>query len=131
MQPFWQTKRLDEMTPREWESLCDGCGLCCRHKEEDEDTGEITYTHIACRLLDIDTGRCTDYPNRRTLVPACITLTPRNVPKLKWLPLSCAYRRVAENKDLYDWHPLISGDPETPHRAGFTVRHHVISEEDL
>ncbi|MFC1461410.1 YcgN family cysteine cluster protein [Verrucomicrobiota bacterium] len=128
MKPFWKNKDLSELSREEWESLCDGCALCCRLKEENEETGEAVYTQIACRLLDIETGRCRDYENRKKLVAECIHLTPENVPRLRWLPSSCAYRLLVEGYDLPPWHPLITGDPKSVHNAGFNVRDRVISE---
>ncbi len=119
------------MTAREWESLCDGCGRCCLNKLEDWDTGEIHWTEIACRLLDDETCRCTDYANRRTKVPDCLKLTPTLVERLSWLPPTCAYRLIDEGRDLYWWHPLVSGDPDTVHYAGISVRGRTISEEGL
>ena len=126
--PFWRRKTLAEMTRSEWESLCDGCAKCCLDKLEDEDTGEIQYTEVACRLLDLGTCRCTDYANRKRFVPDCVVLTPRTVARLSWLPSSCAYRLVSEGKDLEWWHPLVSGDPETVHRAGVSVRGRAVPE---
>jgi uncharacterized cysteine cluster protein YcgN (CxxCxxCC family) len=119
---FWKTKALEEMTAPEWESLCDGCGRCCLEKLEDEDTGKIYFTHISCRLLDTHACGCKDYANRHKKVPDCVRLTPRNVRTLNWLPPTCGYRLVAEGKDLYWWHPLVSGDPDTVHQAGVSVR---------
>lgn len=127
-QPFWRRKTLAEMTPAEWESLCDGCGKCCLHKLEDEDTGEIAYTNVACRLLDLGTCRCSRYAERKRLVPDCVRLDPGNVGALKWMPSSCAYRLLAEGKELPDWHPLVSGDPDSVHRAGVSVRGRCIPE---
>ncbi len=126
--PFWMTKRLDEMTREEWESLCDGCGRCCLHKLRDEDAGTLSFTNVACRLLDLGTCRCRDYPNRRRAVPDCVSLTAKEVAAIDWLPPSCAYRRLAEGHDLAWWHPLVSGDPETVHRAGVSVAGRAVSE---
>jgi hypothetical protein len=127
-EPFWRTKTLAELSQSEWESLCDGCGRCCLNKLEDWDTGEIDWTNVACRLFDGQSCRCSDYPNRHAKVPDCIGLTARNVPNLRWLPPTCGYRLVAEGRDLYWWHPLVSGDPETVHEAGISARGRTISE---
>lgn len=127
---FWKSKTLEEMTESEWESLCDGCGRCCLEKLEDEDTGRIYFTHVGCRLLDAERCACKDYPNRSQRVPDCVRLTPDNVRTLNWLPPSCAYRLVAEGRDLYWWHPLVSGDPNTVHEAGVSVRGRVEASED-
>ncbi|MFM8753580.1 MAG: YcgN family cysteine cluster protein [Phenylobacterium sp.] len=129
--PFWETTPLDRMTPQQWESLCDGCGLCCLIRFEDADTGEIIPTRVHCRLLDAASCRCSDYVNRKREVPDCIALTPDVIPQLGWMPKSCAYRRIHEGRGLADWHPLISGDPESVHRAGVSVRGQTISETDL
>ena len=127
--PFWQVKRLDEMSREEWESLCDGCARCCLLKLEDDETGEIAYTRIACRLLDPGACRCTDYANRSRKVPDCIVLTPQSVEStVHWLPDTCAYRLVWEGRDLAWWHPLVSGDPETVHQAGISVRGRTVRE---
>ncbi|MCH8834554.1 MAG: YcgN family cysteine cluster protein [Proteobacteria bacterium] len=127
-EPFWRRKTLAEMTRGEWESLCDGCAKCCLDKLQDDDTGEISYTEVACRLLDLGTCRCTDYANRKRFVPDCVVLTPRTVARLTWLPSSCAYRLISEGRDLEWWHPLVSGDPETVHRAGVSVRGRAVPE---
>ena len=129
--PFWETKTLEEMNPAEWESLCDGCGLCCLIRFEDEDGGTITPTRVACRLFDGDKCRCTNYSGRRRHVPDCIKLTPHNIDSLPWMPLSCAYRRLNEGKSLPRWHPLLTGDRESVHAAGVSVRGQTINENCL
>ncbi|MHB8529749.1 MAG: YcgN family cysteine cluster protein [Caulobacteraceae bacterium] len=129
--PFWEYKPLAAMSVGEWESLCDGCGLCCLVRLEDEDTGEVTPTRVACRLLDAELCRCTDYQNRRRRVPDCIKLTPHNIDALAWMPASCAYRRLHEGKVLPAWHPLITGDPGSVHAAGVSVRGQTVSEDSL
>jgi len=130
-EPFWRTKRLDQMSPQEWESLCDGCAKCCLVKLEDEDTGEIEPTDVACRLLDLGTCRCGDYARRKKKVPDCVILTPKNVGELKWMPATCAYRLVNEGKDLFPWHHLVCGDPDAVHRAGASIKGRVVSERDV
>lgn len=129
-EPFWRRKSLTEMTKAEWESLCDSCGKCCLLKLEDEDTGEVSYTDAACKLLDMETCRCSHYVNRKRYVPDCIKLTPKLVDKLRWMPSTCAYRLLAEGKDLAWWHPLVSGDPETVHQAGVSVRGRAVPESE-
>ena len=127
--PFWRRKTLEQMTLSEWESLCDGCGRCCLNKLEEEDTGRIYFTDVACRLLDCTSCRCHDYPHRSAQVADCVQLTPANVREISWLPPTCGYRLVAEGRDLYWWHPLVSGDPETVHLAGVSVRGRVLLSE--
>jgi uncharacterized protein len=129
--PFWETKAMSAMTREEWESLCDGCGRCCLLKIEDDDTGEIFLTRLACRLLDVDSSRCCDYGKRHKRVRDCIRFTPASVGETPWLPESCAYRRVAEGRGLAWWHPLVSGDPETVHHAGVSVRGWARSEKGV
>lgn len=128
-QPFWKRKTLIEMTEKEWESLCDGCGKCCLHKLQYEDTGEIDYTDVACHLLDISTCRCTGYEKRQKLAPDCIKLSPANVGELQWMPSSCAYRLLAEGQDLPSWHPLITKDPDSPYKAGQSAKKRAIAED--
>jgi uncharacterized cysteine cluster protein YcgN (CxxCxxCC family) len=130
-EPFWRRKTLAELTGPEWESLCDGCGRCCLNKLEDVETGEIAWTNVACKLLDGESCRCKDYRNRHAKVPDCIALTPEVVPQLSWLPPTCGYRLVAEGRDLYWWHPLVSGDPDTVHEAGISVSGRTIPEKGI
>jgi len=127
--PYWKRKTLAEMTAEEWEGLCDGCGICCLNKLEDWDTGEVAFTSVACRLLDAHSCRCKDYENRQATVPDCIRLTLDEVETISWLPPTCAYRLISEGEDLYWWHYLVSGDRETVHQAGISVRGHTVSEE--
>jgi len=127
--PFWRTKTMAEMTKAEWESLCDGCGRCCLNKLIDADTAETVFTGVGCKLLDDKTCRCRDYSHRQARVRDCVRLTPRNVRRLSWLPPTCGYRLVAEGRDLAWWHPLVSGDPETVHTAGVSVRGRVAASE--
>ncbi|GBQ23846.1 YcgN family cysteine cluster protein [Acidiphilium acidophilum] len=128
--PFWRTKRLQDMTTAEWESLCDGCGRCCLHKLRDEETDALEYTNVSCRMLDITTCACKDYPNRAREVPDCISLTPDALAEIDWLPPSCAYRLVAEHRDLPAWHPLVTGNPDTTRLAGASAAGRIISEVD-
>jgi len=120
-QPLWKSKSLAEMTREEWESLCDGCGWCCVHKFADQND-RVHYTRIACRLMDLETCRCTSYEERRELMPDCTILTPENIDSLHWMPSTCAYRLLAQGKDLPEWHPLVTGDPDSPHKAGWSRR---------
>lgn len=128
--PFWKCRTLAELSTEEWESLCDGCGKCCLNKIEDEDTGELFFTNAACRLLDIENCRCTDYGNRNDRVPECLDLR-RNTQAFAWLPSSCAYRRVSEGLDLPAWHPLLTRESDSVHHAGESVRDYAISEEQV
>jgi uncharacterized cysteine cluster protein YcgN (CxxCxxCC family) len=125
---FWKTKTLEEMSASEWESLCDGCGRCCLHKIRDDETQALSFTNVACRLLDLGTCQCSKYERRHRYVPDCVSLTPATVREIDWLPPSCAYRRVAEGRDLAWWHHLVSGDPTTVHDAGISARGRAISE---
>ncbi len=119
---FWRRKALDKMTRIEWESLCDGCAKCCLEKLEDDQSGEITFTEVACGMLDLESCRCGEYARRLRFMPDCVSLRPGAVTRLKWIPPTCAYRLLAEGKDLPEWHPLVSGEPESVHRAGMSVR---------
>jgi uncharacterized protein len=127
---FWEDVPLDKLDRAQWEALCDGCGKCCIHKLEDEETGELHPTNVACRLLDRRSGQCSDYKHRHAYVPECIRLTPRKLRDMDWLPATCAYVLRAEGKPLPDWHYLVSGDREAVHIAGASVRGWTISEDD-
>ena len=127
--PFWERKSLTEMTRAEWESLCDGCAKCCLYRLEDAATRAVYTTNVHCRLLDAETGRCTDYPNRSTRVPDCVTITPKLLEDPYWLPTTCAYRRLAEGRGLPSWHPLLTGDPASVRRAGQQVCGRTICED--
>lgn len=129
---FWENIKLQDMTASEWEALCDGCGKCCLNKLEDEDTQEVVFTRIACRLLDDSTCRCAQYDIRKQFVPECVVLTPKNIGEIAyWMPTSCAYRLLQEGKELEDWHPLISGTPESVHDAGISVRGWTVPEFEV
>ncbi len=127
---FWETKRLDQLDSAQWEALCDGCGKCCLHKLEDDETGRIYPTNVACKLLDRRNARCSDYAHRHKFVPDCITLTPQKVASMDWLPDTCAYVLRADGMPLPAWHHLVCGDPDAVHKAGASVRGWTISEVD-
>ena len=129
---FWERKALKDLSPAEWEALCDGCGKCCLNKLEDEDTGEVALTRVACRLFDDETCRCSQYDIRHSFVPECIVLTPKTIEQhAYWLPRTCAYRLLWEGRDLYDWHPLLTGTPESVHEAGVSVRDMTVPEFEV
>lgn len=128
---FWEVKTLEEMSPEEWDLLCDGCGRCCLIKLEDEDTAEIYTTRLACSLLDTKSCRCRDYTNRHAVMHDCLTISTETLPHLKWLPSSCAYVRMADGRGLAWWHPLVSGNAETVHQAGISVRSFARSERGV
>ena len=128
---FWKNKTLRQMSSSEWEALCDGCGKCCLVKLIDDLTDDLHYTTVACKLLDCESCQCGDYENRKSLVEVCVILSPRLIEELHWMPSTCAYRLIYEGKDLYWWHPLISGSPNTVHEAGISVRGRVISEREV
>lgn len=127
---FWKEKSLEDMTREEWESLCDGCGKCCLHKLEDADTGEIHFTEVACRFLDADTIRCGKYMVRQRYVGNCVVMSPDLLEQLPWMPSTCAYRLIYEDKDLFDWHPLVSGDPGSVCKAGQSVKGRYVDERE-
>lgn len=131
--PFFETKTLAQMTPDEWESLCDGCGKCCvvLLADPEEEGGRIWRTDLACQLLDVKTVRCGDYANRHRKVPGCVRLTAKNVGNLKWMPKTCAYRLIHEGQPLPDWHPLKTGDPDSTRKAGMSVHGQLTSEREL
>ena len=129
--PFWETHSLDQMNKEQWESLCDGCALCCLHKLEDEDTAEVYYTDVHCRYMNEDSCRCTVYQERQEKVPHCVWLTPEQAHSFHWLPETCAYRLLSEGKKLYDWHPLISGSSETVHDADISIRNKGIADDQI
>lgn len=129
---FWKKVPLSGMNAEEWEALCDGCGKCCLNKLEDADTGEIAYTRVACRLLDGDTCRCGNYEIRKQIVPECVVITPATIGDIAyWMPNTCAYRLLYEGKDLPQWHPLISGDPQSPHKEGISVQGWTVPEWEV
>jgi len=128
---FWQQCSLNELSDEHWEALCDSCGLCCMIKFEDEDTGEILHTNVACRLFDAINCRCTDYAQRAQQVPGCLNIRDFNAPQYAWLPKTCAYRLLHEGKPLFDWHPLISGSAESVIQAGISARGKSVPEKDI
>lgn len=130
-QHFWELKTLSEMTQEEWESVCDGCGKCCLHKLEDEEDGQVYYTDVACQYLDVTSCRCQQYARRKQLVPDCMTLKPEDIAEFSWLPASCAYRLLSEGSPLPIWHPLVSKNDQSVHKAGVSVCDKVISERDV
>lgn len=131
VEPFWIRKTLYQLDQDEWESLCDGCGLCCLQKLEDEDDNSVYYTRIACKLLDLKTCQCTDYSNRRATVPDCIQLTPGQADEFKWLPPTCGYRLVSEGKDLPLWHHLVCGDRDAVHHERISQSGRMLSENSV
>ena len=131
MDRFWVGKTLEQLTPSQWEALCDGCGRCCLQKLKNPTTGKVNYTWVACYLLDIKTCRCSAYDLRHILVPDCIKLEAGNIRKLRWLPRTCAYRRIAEGKELPSWHPLVTGHPRSVVAAGISVKGRAVSEEHV
>lgn len=128
---FWEDLPLDQLDRAQWEALCDGCGKCCVHKLEDDETGELHPTNVACKLLDRRSGQCSDYRHRHAFVSECVRLTPRLVREIEWLPATCAYRLRGDGKPLPDWHYLVSGDRDAVHRAGESVRGWTVSETDV
>ncbi len=128
---FWESRSLQELTPSEWESLCDGCARCCLIKLEDEEDGSIHYTNVVCDLLNLEHCRCTKYSERSVHVPECVVITPDIIEKLHWMPSTCAYRLLSEGKPLPDWHPLVSGDPDSVHLAGISVRGRVFMQSEI
>ena len=129
--PFWEAKQLDEFTPEEWESLCDGCAKYCRFQFEDEDAKQLLQTDVVCGLLDLKNCRCTDYANRKTRVPDCIQITPDNILSLNWMPDSCSYRQLALGNSLADWHPLVTGKADSTLTSGNSVQGRVVSANDV
>lgn len=125
---FWEEKSLEEMNKQEWESLCDGCGKCCLHKLEDDETGDIHYTDVACRFLDPETIQCGKYLTRQRYVGNCVVMSVELLDKLPWMPSTCAYRLLYEGKPLFDWHPLVSGDQDSVHKAGHSVKGRSVDE---
>lgn len=129
---FWERKKMAQMSQDEWEALCDGCGKCCLNKLEDEDSGEVALTNVACRLLDDSTCRCAQYDIRHQFVPECIVMTPANIEEhLYWMPQTCAYRLIHEGRPLENWHPLISGSAQSVHDAGVSIKDRTVPEFEV
>ena len=129
---FWERFPLEDLTPDEWEALCDNCGRCCLRKLEDTDTGEVEYTNVVCRLFDADNCTCGQYALRKQLVPDCVILTPENLERIAyWMPATCAYRLLHEGQPLFDWHPLVSGRPESVREAGISMHNRVVHEFEV
>ena len=128
---FWKGKTLAQLSPEEWEALCDGCGQCCLYKLEDEDSGDLYLTNVVCRFLDHQTCQCQVYSERHQAVPTCVQLTPQNVLELKWIPPTCAYKLIAEGKDLLDWHPLVCGEKQSIQKTDFFIGDRAISESEV
>lgn len=131
MEPFWRGKSLAQLSTEQWEALCDGCGRCCLEKLKSPTTGKVRYTRVACELLDTETCRCTDYASRHDLISDCLALRPDTIPRLRWLPKTCAYRLVAAGRDLPAWHPLVSGSADSVHKAGISVRGWAVAPQDV
>lgn len=131
VRPYWERLSLNDMSHSQWEALCDGCGKCCLHKLEDEDTAELVFTSIACTLLDSHSCRCSDYSKRLQRVPDCVDIRKHDLDELRYMPSSCAYRLIHEGKPLAPWHPLVSGDADSVHAAQMSVRDRVVSEDDI
>ena len=128
---FWEEKKLSQMSTSEWESLCDNCGKCCLHKLEDEDSGTVYYTSVVCDLIDLDSCRCTRYSERCTLVPDCLDLKQHDFSEYTWLPATCAYKLLANGEPLPEWHPLISGTPDSVKQAGVSISSYAMKESDI
>ncbi len=128
---YWNTTPLEQLSAEEWESLCDGCGKCCLHKLQDEEADEVFYTRVACRLLDMKSGSCSDYVHRFSRVPDCMDVRKMTSAEMKWLPASCAYRLRAQSKPLPEWHPLISGHVSTGFKDPYRIRGRIVSETDV
>jgi uncharacterized protein len=124
----WWDAPLHRLDAGQWEALCDGCGKCCLHKLEEEESGRIYPTNVVCRLINSVTAQCSDYPNRKRFVPDCLTLSAGRIEKFEWLPLTCAYRLRAAGEPLPAWHYLECGDREAVHRAGESIVGWTVSE---